>query len=97
MRKDSPTFGKWVGVILSEFNKHQLYIPRGFAHGFCVLSEVAEVVYKVDNKYAPDYEGGVIWNDEGIGIEWPIDEPILSEKDKKWPTLKELVERGELF
>jgi dTDP-4-dehydrorhamnose 3,5-epimerase len=97
LRKDSPTFGKWVGVILSEFNKHQLYVPRGFAHGFCVLSEVAEVVYKVDNKYAPDYEGGVMWNDEDIGIEWPIDEPILSEKDKKWPTLKELVERGELF
>ena len=97
LRRDSPTFGKWVGVILSEFNKHQLYIPRGFAHGFCVLSEVAEVVYKVDNKYAPDYEGGVIWNDEDIGIEWPIDEPILSEKDKKWPTLKELIEKGELF
>ena len=97
LRKDSPTFGKWVGVILSEFNKHQLYVPRGFAHGFCVLSEVAEVVYKVDNKYAPDYEGGVMWNDEDIGIEWPIDEPILSEKDKKWPTLKELIERGELF
>ena len=97
LRKDSPTFGKWVGVILSEFNKHQLYVPRGFAHGFCVLSEVAEVVYKVDNKYAPDYEGGVIWNDEDIGIEWPIDEPTLSEKDQKWPTLKELVERGELF
>ena len=97
LRRDSPTFGKWVGVILSEFNKHQLYIPRGFAHGFCVLSEVAEVVYKVDNKYAPDYEGGVIWNDEDIGIEWPIDEPILSEKDKKWPTLKELIEKGEVF
>ena len=97
LRKNSPTFGKWVGVILSEFNKHQLYVPRGFAHGFYVLSEVAEVVYKVDNKYAPDYEGGVIWNDEGIGIEWPIDEPILSEKDKKWPALKELVEKRDLF
>ncbi|EHP86148.1 dTDP-4-dehydrorhamnose 3,5-epimerase [Methanotorris formicicus] len=97
LRKNSETFGKWVGVILSEFNKHQLYIPRGFAHGFVVLSEVAEVVYKVDNIYAPDYEGGVIWNDEDIGIEWPIDNPILSEKDKKWPTLKELVERGGLF
>ena len=97
LRKNSPTFGKWVGVILSEFNKYQLYVPRGFAHGFYVLSEVAEVVYKVDNKYAPDYEGGVIWNDEGIGIEWPIDEPILSEKDKKWPALKELVEKRDLF
>ena len=97
LRKNSPTFGKWVGVILSEFNKHQLYVPRGFAHGFYVLSEVAEVVYKVDNKYAPDYEGGVIWNDEDIGIEWPIDEPILSEKDKKWPALKELIEKRDLF
>jgi dTDP-4-dehydrorhamnose 3,5-epimerase len=97
LRKNSPTFGEWVGVILSEYNKYQLYIPRGFAHGFCVLSDVAEIVYKVDNIYAPDYEGGVIWNDKDIGIEWPIDEPILSEKDKKWPTLKELVGRGEIF
>ncbi|AEF95736.1 dTDP-4-dehydrorhamnose 3,5-epimerase [Methanotorris igneus] len=97
LRRNSPTFGKWVGVILSEYNKYQLYIPRGFAHGFCVLSDVAEVIYKVDNVYAPDYEEGVIWNDRDIGIEWPIDEPILSEKDKKWPTLKELVERGGVF
>ncbi len=97
LRKNSPRFGKHVGVILSEFNKYQLYIPRGFAHGFAVLSDVAEVVYKVDNVYAPDHEGGLIWNDPDVGIKWPIENPILSEKDKKWPTLKELTQRGELF
>ena len=97
LRKDSVTFGKWIGIILSEFNKYQLYVPRGFAHGFCVLSEEAEVVYKVDNKYAPDHEAGMIWNDKDIGIEWPISEPILSEKDTKWPTLKELIKNKNLF
>ena len=97
LRRDSPTFGKYVGVILSEYSRYMLYIPRGFAHGFLVLSDVAEVLYKVDNVYAPEYEGGLIWNDEDISIEWPIDDPILSEKDKKWPTLRELAERGEVF
>ena len=97
LRKNSPTFGKYVGVILSEHNKYMLYIPRGFAHGFLVLSDEAEVVYKVDNVYAPDHEGGLIWNDPDVNIPWPIDNPILSQKDQKWPTLKELIERGELF
>ncbi len=97
LRKNSPTFGKYVSVILSEHNKYMLFIPRGFAHGFCVLSREAEVIYKVDNVYAPDYEGGLIWNDPDVGLEWPIDNPILSEKDKKWPTLKELVKGGEIF
>ncbi|MFA4646569.1 dTDP-4-dehydrorhamnose 3,5-epimerase [Pyrococcus kukulkanii] len=97
LRRNSPTFGKWVGVILSEFNKWQLYIPRGFAHGFVVLSDIAEVVYKVDNVYAPSYEAGIIWNDPDIGIKWPIDNPILSEKDKKWPTLKETIKKGWVF
>ncbi|GAB6136345.1 dTDP-4-dehydrorhamnose 3,5-epimerase [Thermococcus prieurii] len=97
LRKDSPTFGKWVGVILSEHNKWQLYIPRGFAHGFVVLSEVADVVYKVDNVYAPNYEGGIIWNDPELGIDWPVDEPIVSEKDRKLPTLREAIERGWVF
>ncbi|AEH06208.1 dTDP-4-dehydrorhamnose 3,5-epimerase [Methanothermococcus okinawensis] len=97
LRRSSPTFGQWVGAVLSEYNKHQLYIPRGFAHGFCVLSGEAEVVYKVDNKYAPEYECGVIWNDGDIGIDWLIDEPILSDKDKQWHTLKELDKKGELF
>ncbi|WP_367182624.1 dTDP-4-dehydrorhamnose 3,5-epimerase [Thermococcus sp.] len=97
LRKDSPTFGKWVGVILSEFNKWQLYVPKGFAHGFVVLSDVADVVYKVDNVYAPDYEGGIIWNDPDLNIDWPLDEPIISEKDRKWPTLREAIERGWVF
>jgi len=98
LRRGSPTFGKYVGVILSEFNRYQLYVPRGFAHGFLVLSEVAEVTYKVDNIYAPDHEGGLIWNDPDVGIKWPMeDRLILSEKDEKWPTLKELIERDELF
>ena len=97
LRGNSPTFGKYVGVILSEFNKYQLYIPRGFAHGFVVLSDVAEVVYKVDNVSAPDYDGGVIWNDPDIGIDWPIEEPVISKKDQKLPTLRELVEKGWTF
>jgi len=97
LRKDSPTFGKWVGVILSEHNRWQLYIPRGFAHGFLVLSDAAGVIYKVDNVYAPNHEGGIIWNDPDIGIGWPIDNPIVSEKDMKWPTLKEAIERGWVF
>jgi len=97
LRKNSPTFGEYVGVLLSEFNKYQLYIPKGFAHGFVVLSDVAEVVYKVDNVYAPDYEGGLIWNDPDVNIQWPIEDPIVSPKDQKWPTLRELIERDELF
>ena len=97
LRKNSPTFGEYVGVLLSEFNKYQLYIPKGFAHGFVVLSDVAEVVYKVDNVYAPDYEGGLIWNDPDVNIQWPIEDPIVSPKDQKWPTLRELIERNELF
>ena len=94
LRRDSPTFGKYISAILSDDNKHMIFVPRGFAHGFEVLSEEAEVVYKVDNIYAPEYESGVIWNDRDIGIDWPIKDPILSEKDSKWPTLKQL--EGEL-
>ena len=88
IRKGSPTFGKWVGVILSEENKRMLYIPKGFAHGFCVLSDEAEVVYKCTEEYSPENDRGIIWNDKDIGIKWPIKDPILSEKDKKHPTLK---------
>ncbi|MGC9079501.1 MAG: dTDP-4-dehydrorhamnose 3,5-epimerase [Nanopusillaceae archaeon] len=97
LRKNSPTFGKWVGYILSEYNRYMLYIPRGFAHGFLVLSDFAEVLYFVDNIYSPRDEGGLIWNDKDVNISWPIDNPILSEKDKKWPTLKELIAKNELF
>ncbi|MCX7748849.1 MAG: dTDP-4-dehydrorhamnose 3,5-epimerase [Clostridia bacterium] len=92
LRKGSPTYKKWVGVVLSAENKKQFYVPEGFAHGFLVLSEEAEFVYKVTDYYHPEDEGGIIWNDPGIGIHWPlegIEEIIMSEKDKKLDGLKE--------
>jgi dTDP-4-dehydrorhamnose 3,5-epimerase len=92
LRKNSPMFGKYVSVSLSEDNKYQLYIPRGFAHGFLVLSDNAEVIYKAGTIYAPGYEGGLIWNDTDVNIPWPSDNPVLSLKDRKLPTLKELIE-----
>ena len=91
IRKSSPTFGKYVLAELSEENKRQLFIPRGFAHGFLVLSDEAVFTYKVDNVYAPQAEAGIKWNDEDIAIEWPIDSKdlILSEKDTRALSLKE--------
>lgn len=89
IRRGSPTYGKWVGERLSSENKRMLYIPPGFAHGFCVLSREAEVVYKVTEEYAPEHEAGVIWNDPNIGIRWPVADPIISEKDAAFPRLKE--------
>ena len=88
IRKGSPTWGQWVGVILSEENKNSVYVPEAFAHGFCVLSEIAEVIYKTTNVYSAESEAGIIWNDEDLNIEWPVKEPILSEKDEKLPYLK---------
>ncbi|RLB10630.1 MAG: dTDP-4-dehydrorhamnose 3,5-epimerase [Deltaproteobacteria bacterium] len=88
IRKGSPTYGKWEAVILSADNKRMLYIPAGFAHGFCVLSESAEVLYKSTDEYAPEYEAGIVWNDPDINIDWPIKDPILSEKDLSLPVLK---------
>jgi len=93
LRKDEPTFGNYVGVKLSEDNKYQLYIPRYCAHGFLVLSDAAEVIYKVDNVYAPEYEGGLIWNDPDVHIPWPNTNPILSPKDQQLPTLKKLINK----
>ena len=91
LRKNSDTFGKWVGVLLSGENKKQLLIPRGFAHGFLVVSETAEFAYKCDDFYHPGDEGGIIYNDPDINISWPkTDNLILSEKDKLHPTLKDL-------
>lgn len=93
LRNGSETYGKYVGVILSEENKKQFYIPEGFAHGFLVLSDEAVFNYKCTDYYAPEYDGGVMWNDPDINIEWPlegIEEIILSEKDKKHPNLKDL-------
>ena len=91
IRKNSPTFGKWVGEKLSEENKHMLYIPDGFAHGFVVLSDIAEIFYKASNEYSKEHDRGILWCDPDIGIDWGIDfEPILSEKDKIQPRLKEI-------
>lgn len=82
LRKDSPTFGQWQGLEISEERQNMVYIPKGFGHGFCVLSEEAVVCYKVDHLYAPAAQGGLRWNDPTIGIEWPVKEAIVSEKDK---------------
>lgn len=90
LRKGSPTYGKWVGVTLSEGNGRQFMIPRGFAHGFLVLSEFATFCYKCDEVYHPEDEGGIMWNDPDIGIDWPFTDGIqLSEKDTKHPLLKD--------
>lgn len=90
LRKDSKTYGKYVGVILSAENKKQFMIPRGFAHGFLVLSDTATFCYKCDELYHPEDEGGIMWNDQDINIKWPtLAEILLSEKDKKHLTLKE--------
>ncbi len=89
IRKGSPTFGKWVSAILSEENKHMLYVPVGFAHGFAVLSEEAEVLYKTTDEYSPEHDRGILWNDPEIGIDWQVENPIISEKDKNLPLLKD--------
>lgn len=88
IRKDSKTYGKWVGEILSDSNHKMLYIPEGFAHGFCVTSDTAYVLYKVTNEYSPEHEKGIIWDDLDIAIKWPTSNPILSKKDLELPTLK---------
>ena len=90
IRKNSPTFGQWRGYTLSETNYLQIYIPAGFAHGFCVLSETADFLYKVSEYYSAEKERGIIWNDPEIGVEWPTSNPILSKKDKTNPALKDL-------
>lgn len=89
IRRGSPTFGKWIGRVLSSDNWHMLYIPVGFAHGFCVLSDVADVVYKVTDEYAPDCERGIVWNDLALGIQWPITQPIVSARDAALPLLQD--------
>lgn len=94
LRKGSETFGKWQGIILSEENRKMFFIPRGFAHGFCTLSDISEVVYKVDNFYSPEHERGLLWNDRDISINWPLKNPILSAKDQNNLTLKRLFEHG---
>lgn len=88
IRKGSPHYGRWVGEELTGENHHLLYVPPGFAHGFLVLSDTAEVMYKCTAEYAPAADRGIIWNDPEIGIAWPLQEPLLSEKDKALPTLR---------
>ena len=90
IRKQSPAYGKWWGLSLSETNNLQLYIPVGFAHGFCVLSESAEVLYKCSDYYSPEDERGILWNDPDLAIDWPVKDPILSEKDAVYPLFSEL-------
>jgi len=90
IRKSSPTFGKWVGIHLSAENKRQFWVPEGFAHGFLVLSDFAEFLYKTTDYYAPEHERAILWNDPDLAIEWPFDgEPLLSEKDAAAPRFRD--------
>ena len=91
VRQDSPTFGKWVGETLSAENKHQLWIPPGFAHGFAVLSDSADFVYKCTDYYAPEHERTLLWNDAAVGVQWPLNgEPTLSDKDRNGTPFEQL-------
>lgn len=89
LRRDSPTFGQWEGHFLSDVDNRQLYVPIGFGHGFCVVSEVADVVYQVSNLYSPENEAGIRWNDADLDIDWPIRDPLLSPRDRSAPSLAE--------
>ncbi|MBD8500985.1 dTDP-4-dehydrorhamnose 3,5-epimerase [Paenibacillus arenosi] len=89
IRKSSPTFGQWVGIVLSEHNKRQLLVPKGFAHGFCTLVPNTQVFYKVDEYYSQEHDRGIHWNDPALGIDWPTSNPILSAKDEQLPFLQE--------
>ena len=88
IRRGSPTFGKWISVILSSKKYNQVFIPEGFAHGFCVISETATLLYKCTDYYAPKEERGIQWNDPALGIDWPVAAPILSKKDRTYLSLK---------
>lgn len=91
IREDSPTFGKWVGEILSADNRRQMWIPPGFAHGFLVMSEIAEFLYKTTDYYAPDHERGILWDDPDLAIPWPLTgEPVLSTKDVRNPLIRRI-------
>ena len=91
IRKDSATYGEWVGAYLNDENKQQLYVPEGFAHGFVVTSDTAEVIYKCTSLYEPSQEGSILWNDPDIGIDWPVDTPLLSAKDETAQRLSDFV------
>ena len=90
LRRDSPTYRRWEGHELDDETHRQFFVPVGFAHGFCVLSDVADVTYKLSSVYDPETEFGIAWDDPDVGVEWPVDEPILSERDRNAPRLSEL-------
>jgi dTDP-4-dehydrorhamnose 3,5-epimerase len=89
LRKSSPTFGKWEAVELSEHNHRMLYVPKGLAHGFCAIEDQSVMVYKVDQPYEPSADGGILWNDPDLRIDWPVENPIVSAKDQNLPRLKD--------
>ena len=92
LRHGSPTFGKWSGFLLSADKPRMVLVPKGFAHGFCVLSQTAEVLYKCSDFYAPECEGGLLWDDPDLGIDWPVQDPVLSERDRSHPRLRDLAD-----
>lgn len=93
IRRDSPDFGRWVGVELSSENRRQLWVPPGFAHGYCVLTDDCDVIYKCTQIYSPEHDHVIAWNDPDIGIEWPVSEPVLSDRDRAAPLLEEVARR----
>jgi dTDP-4-dehydrorhamnose 3,5-epimerase len=92
MRRDSPTYGRWEGHELDDERHRQLFVPVGFAHGFCVLSDVADVHYRLSSYYDPATEAGIAWDDPEVGVEWPLDDPQLSERDRTAPSLAEIAD-----
>ncbi len=92
IRRGSPTFARWEGFHLSGENSHQVFIPEGFAHGFCVLSDWADVIYKCTDFYDPEDEYGIVWSDPAIAVEWPVRDPVISQKDRQYPPLKDIPE-----
>ncbi|MGE5408752.1 MAG: dTDP-4-dehydrorhamnose 3,5-epimerase [Syntrophothermus sp.] len=92
LRRNSPTFGDWEGHVLDDQRHRQLFVPVGFAHGFAVLSDVADVAYQVSSYYDPETEAGIAWDDPGVGVEWPVEEPLLSARDRAAPTLAEVAD-----
>src|SRR3990170_7200739 len=89
LRRGSPTYGRWDGLVLSAENRKTIYIPPGFAHGFCVISDAAEMLYMTTEEYSPSHEAGIIWNDPDLAIGWPVADPQLSERDRNWPRLRD--------
>jgi dTDP-4-dehydrorhamnose 3,5-epimerase len=91
LRRGSVSYGRWDAIELSSDNRKALYLPKGFAHGYCTLTDESVVLYKVDSRYAPDAEGGIRWNDPDLAIPWPVENPLVSTKDSKWPLFREFI------